>query len=286
MRAPRLLQALFLISLWPATAFAQSALLVDTESDAVDANPGDGVCATALGECTLRAAIMEANASKGADSIELPAGAYALQLPGSGEDAAATGDLDVLDDLEIHGAGSDVTLVSGAGLDRVFDVVSSGLVITRLTLDHLSVVGGNPAGIAAVAAELHLEDVRVADNVGPGLVAEETQLSILQSEIADNHSAESGGGVAVYKSPFVEILESHVARNFAEDGAAYSCSKCSWRELSSPALNRTRPRVCTRQVSEAESIRPKRRWRSRTRRFVATRRGSVVASEPLRSAVR
>ena len=43
----------------PATA---ATFYVDSEIDAVDALPGDGVCATSTGTCTLRAAIQEANA--------------------------------------------------------------------------------------------------------------------------------------------------------------------------------------------------------------------------------
>ncbi len=39
------------------------------DADAHDANPGDGVCSDALGDCTLRAAIEEANALAGADVI-------------------------------------------------------------------------------------------------------------------------------------------------------------------------------------------------------------------------
>src|SRR3712207_8693629 len=40
-------------------------VLVDTTVDAPDATIGDGVCATAAGECSLRAAVQEANASAG-----------------------------------------------------------------------------------------------------------------------------------------------------------------------------------------------------------------------------
>ena len=47
---------------------------MDNAVDAVDANPGDGVCSTAGDQCTLRAAIQETNALAGADSITLPAG--------------------------------------------------------------------------------------------------------------------------------------------------------------------------------------------------------------------
>lgn len=51
---------------------------VNSTADAVDAALGDGVCATAGGQCTLRAAIQEANALAGADTITLPAGTYIL----------------------------------------------------------------------------------------------------------------------------------------------------------------------------------------------------------------
>ncbi|MEX2431452.1 MAG: CSLREA domain-containing protein, partial [Dehalococcoidia bacterium] len=51
-------------------AFAQEATFsVDTTADAVDANPGDGACATEDGSCTLRAAIQEGNAQSGPQSI-------------------------------------------------------------------------------------------------------------------------------------------------------------------------------------------------------------------------
>src|SRR5688572_8906943 len=46
---------------------------VNTNADGVDANPGDGICLTAQGACTLRAAIMQANASPGLDTITFPA---------------------------------------------------------------------------------------------------------------------------------------------------------------------------------------------------------------------
>ena len=42
---------------------ASATFIVDSELDAVDSNLGDGVCQTAEGTCTLRAAIQEANTS-------------------------------------------------------------------------------------------------------------------------------------------------------------------------------------------------------------------------------
>ncbi|MGH6628892.1 MAG: hypothetical protein ACREB3_04075, partial [Burkholderiales bacterium] len=67
-----------------------SALVVNNTLDQVDAVPGDGTCASAEGACTLRAAIMEANAS-GFDAegrrhtIFVPAGRYTLTIRNSAE---------------------------------------------------------------------------------------------------------------------------------------------------------------------------------------------------------
>lgn len=44
--------------------------------DSQDASPGDGVCADAGGNCSLRAAVMEANATAGPNDVFLPAGDY------------------------------------------------------------------------------------------------------------------------------------------------------------------------------------------------------------------
>ena len=78
---------------------------VDSSEDSKDASPGDGICATSAGVCTLRAAIQETNALPGEDAIEVPAGNYVLTIPGSDEDRACNGDLDISDDLTLTGAG-------------------------------------------------------------------------------------------------------------------------------------------------------------------------------------
>src|SRR5581483_618871 len=83
---------------------------VNSTADAVDATI-DGICAAASGACTLRAAVQEANAAADADVVVLPAGTFRLAVTGTGEDAAATGDLDVTQPLEIDGAGADATIV-------------------------------------------------------------------------------------------------------------------------------------------------------------------------------
>ncbi|MBA3965011.1 MAG: CSLREA domain-containing protein [Nitrospirales bacterium] len=64
---------------------------VNSLADAPDANPGDRKCERAVpggtrtgapdGLCTLRAAVMESNASVWKDTVEVPGGLYQLTLP-------------------------------------------------------------------------------------------------------------------------------------------------------------------------------------------------------------
>lgn len=115
---------------------------VNSFDDSVDANLGDGVAADTLGRCTLRAAVMEANAWPGDDTINLPAGTYALSLGGPAEDAAASGDLDVVGGygkLTIVGAGATATIISAAAIsERAFDVLGSA----TLQIEDLTMTGG------------------------------------------------------------------------------------------------------------------------------------------------
>jgi CSLREA domain-containing protein len=56
-------------SISPATVPAGGPIVVNTTGDGVDAAPGDGICLTAAGACSLRAAIVEANLAAGPDDI-------------------------------------------------------------------------------------------------------------------------------------------------------------------------------------------------------------------------
>jgi parallel beta helix pectate lyase-like protein len=146
---------------------------VDTETDSIDTAPGDGVCADAEGHCSLRAAVIEANALAGADAIELPAGLFVLAIEGRGEDAAASGDLDLTDDLAIEGAGTEQTRIDAAALDRVFEIISGGasrsVSFTHLTLQNgiIETTGVTPGGAGLTVdalAHVTLDDVVIRDN--------------------------------------------------------------------------------------------------------------------------
>lgn len=168
---------------------------VDSTADAVDAVL-DGTCASAAGACTLRAAVQEANATAGPDTIVLPAGTYLLTIAGTGEDRAATGDLDVIDDLTITGAGAATTLIDGNSIDRVLDVIgTAALAVSGVTVQNGSAAQGG--GLHAVTGTLSLTDVVVRGNhasVGGGLFAGNATLT--RCTVSGNSTEITGGGIA------------------------------------------------------------------------------------------
>jgi CSLREA domain-containing protein len=114
---------------------------VNSTADTPDADVGSPACADATGKCTLRAAIMQANFTAGADTIKLPAGTFTLTRPGD-DDGAILGDLDITDSVTIVGAGSAKTIIDGNGAithDRVFQVLSTA---TDTTLRDLTIRNG------------------------------------------------------------------------------------------------------------------------------------------------
>jgi hypothetical protein len=146
-------------------------------ADQPDSKPGDGLCLTADGNCTLRAAIMETNAlGGGPHTITLVAGTlYTLTRTGAGEDAAATGDLDIAADVTITVSGGSTTVAGTTGWDdRIFDVLSTGTV----ELKGLDIRGGKPpAGsdgggiLNAYGGRLTLTNSTVSNNVVSGIGA-------------------------------------------------------------------------------------------------------------------
>jgi CSLREA domain-containing protein len=136
---------------------AQATLFVVSNSaDVADVNPGNNVCETAPGNgiCTLRAAIQEANAHAGDDTIDIDPQTYTL----SGTEVAITG----AGALTITGtAGAASTIVDGNLLSRVFSVSSTGaVVISGLTIRNGKTFGGfgGGPGIRSSSSTLTIDD--------------------------------------------------------------------------------------------------------------------------------
>ena len=63
------------------------------------------------GDCSLREAIIAANAANGRDTIVLSPGTYTLSIAGTDEDAGTAGDLDIAGDLALSGPGAAVRMI-------------------------------------------------------------------------------------------------------------------------------------------------------------------------------
>ncbi len=136
-----LLFALLLGGALPAEAMLFTVTRFD---DQLDTLPGDGLCDTLGGGCALRAAVQEANALFGADSIYLPPGTYSLTRAGAGEDLATTGDLDITSEVVLLGTGWAVTTVLMTAFnDRLFEVHG----FASLLVGDLALTGGSVDGI-------------------------------------------------------------------------------------------------------------------------------------------
>ncbi|MCB9235686.1 MAG: gliding motility-associated C-terminal domain-containing protein [Bacteroidia bacterium] len=149
---------------------------VNVTTDTQDSNPGNGVCSDPGGNCSLRAAIMEANALPGQDTIFLPAGTYTMTKTGINENGAFTGDLDINSNIVIVGADTRTTIVNMDSLDRVFDVRTGGVAyFTGFEIRAGYVQGAHGGGIQNVASltmvDVALKFSATVGNVGGTVTA-------------------------------------------------------------------------------------------------------------------
>jgi sulfatase modifying factor 1 len=210
-------------------------IVVNSFADQPDISPGNGACdVEGSATCTLRAAIMEANALQPQQgvplAIVLPAGLYTLALSGADEDAAATGDLDISADVMILGNGPDTTMIDGNAGDRVIDILSGAIVeIEGVTLRNGRVV--DPAsftvggGAVRNRGDLTLRDCRVTDSsvtapAGGSFAGGIQNLGPLRIErclINHNTSTASSG---IWSVAPLSVFDSTISNNLASGGAA------------------------------------------------------------------
>src|ERR1700730_7356247 len=193
---------------------------VNTTADTVTAN---GCAPGNPNTCSLREAIIAANASAGADTIMVPAGTYQLTIaPAAGADPhdATTGDLDITDAVSIVGANSATTIIeagpsAGNGIDKIFSINPQGLgagfdtSISNLTLRF----GTNPS--AATTGDQFggaLDWSAGFDGTG--------NLTIASCVITDNATKDGDGGGISLSNPggsgTVTITNSIIQNNVAQ----------------------------------------------------------------------
>ncbi len=174
--------------------------IVDTAGDAVDDVPGDGLCETLSMECSLRAAVMEANALPDVQRIRFTPGLDPIELIAPPHPAAAGGDLDIGDALIISGERIDgqpgTKIVQGVAGERLFDVPPG--FVGPLVLRNLQLSGGDSGATFGGA-------LRVME--GTALVE--------WSRLSENHSTGAGGAIAV-QGGLVMVLDSDLHGNSTE----------------------------------------------------------------------
>jgi uncharacterized repeat protein (TIGR01451 family) len=155
---------LLIALLVPATAASANTFTVNTEAGGSDTTPGDGICFSFGNGCTLRAAVEEANAFPGPDTIAVPAGTFTLAGPTQ---------LAITSSVTLTGAGARATTIDAGDDSRVIQTAAESVAITDLTI-----TGGRDenegAGVLVIGPDAHtrLERVTVRGNeviqTGPG----------------------------------------------------------------------------------------------------------------------
>lgn len=184
---------------------------VNSTADAVDATPGDGVCASASNECTLRAAIMEANAVAGHNSITLPAGTYTLTIAPTGTDTPDSGDLDIAGDTDISGHAASDTIIDGNGLDRVLHINAAATVRNVTVRNGLAPSGAYNigGGIWVATGSLLLDHALVSGNTADngGGIFNSATLTVRDTAVRGNHANTFSGGVGNSGTATLDRLE-------------------------------------------------------------------------------
>jgi hypothetical protein len=117
------------LALWAPSASAD--IYFPTRTD----DPLPNGCSS--GDCSLREAVIAADANPGFDFVQLVGDRYVLSraTPSGQPDRPADGDLDVTQpsaDLFVLGRGSGQTAIDGGGIDRIFDIAANARLLIYL----------------------------------------------------------------------------------------------------------------------------------------------------------
>lgn len=199
---------------------------VNTTDDSVDIAPGDNQCKDARGLCSLRAAVMEANANANGDRIEVPTGVYKLTLPAS----SGGGSLTITNNVTIRGAGAASTIIDGnlvtysgqpggcpeSGTERTVFRINNG----NVTLSYLTIQGGyaqNGGGVYVVKGTTEITDSVIRSNAaytgGGGLLVDKGIVRVRRTAITQNCAVGAFGGGIRNSAGEVWMYESLVSNN-------------------------------------------------------------------------
>ncbi len=227
-----------------ANAHADSVFSVTTVADLADDNISDGICHTSANTCSLRAAVMQANALSGAGSalISVPTGTYVLGL-GNGLYLGNASHPNR--SLIINGAGAPTTIIDANQAGNIAIDSSLSAVIVGVTIRNgLANFGGGIGNLGTLTlvgcriesshafedgggignhGNLNIIRTTVVGNTSMygGALANEGVARISESLLRDNHAQFDGGGIlnsgSSNGSRHVYLINSTLSANLADN---------------------------------------------------------------------
>jgi hypothetical protein len=187
-------------------------------------------------DCSLREAVIAANATTAADLITLQAGTYTLTQAPPGADTELGRDLDVTHSLQIVGQGPENTIVrNGIAAHnpdgRVISVVKARLTLSGVGLRDGNLYSSSPMNfvyggcLQARDAGLVLANVTLSNCKSDGLAAFGGAISASRStlhltDVVLEDNIGSIGGALMLQSSTARSTNVRIARNIARNGGA------------------------------------------------------------------
>ena len=186
-------------------------------------DPAPNGCLT--GDCSLREAVILANALPGPDRIVLPAGLYQLTIAGTAAGDTTVGDLDIDGDVEIAGAGAAATTILAENTNRIFSASAH-----KLTVRNLTLAGGRAdnGGAIVTAGPLIVQDAILSNNqatASGGAILGGASEIVLRRVQLSNNTAVSVGGAVHAGGGGVLVVDSTISQNMSgssDGGGIYS----------------------------------------------------------------
>lgn len=223
--------ALFLFVLTFSISSSAATFTVNTVNDGNDNIAGNGTCASGFVSpvCTLRAAVQEANALAGDDTIVF---APALANQTIRLSSLIGNDLDIGSNILIDATGVNGITVAGESVvalaSRIFQIQAN----TMVTMNNFKIaegrllvgVLGGGGGIFATGSNLTLNNMTVEDNSvlvtgnGGGIYVAGGTLTLNDSVVDDNSvtiATSGGGGIFATLGAVVNINRSRISNNSA-----------------------------------------------------------------------
>lgn len=197
-------------------------------------DPPPGSCLPS--DCSLREAIIAANADAAADRVLLSAGEYQLTIPGAGELFSATGSIDIREELELRGPGATMTRIVAGGLgDRAVVVASADATIVGLTV----ALADQQGLLVASSASADVQDCLFTAN-GTGIAGNPGSFVLVSRSALVGNGAD--GAFFSQNLAFLQNVTSSGNQHgvtFSEMVSAGACGHCTLADNTASALRVT-----------------------------------------------